>query len=616
MERGFSRDDKMYSTNGDHSPFTANARGYSVAPFPRAVGLDGSDQTLPYSDDGEKGLLCSLLLSPRDVALLCASLPADAFYIPAHRILYELILDFNDQGKPVDFVTVKQALKDRNLLEEVGGPQYLDELYAFVPTAANAKYYLEIVREKYARRNFILECRRASDRATEQTENVDALIDEAVRRIQAIIDRQRRPDPSEEELKAQADAFYLTGDTGFPLPIAKEAYHGLAGEIVRIIGPESEASPEAVLVQFLVAFGNLLGRPLSFYQAAKHRLNLFAVVVGSTSRGRKGTSWMPVEDLLRHLDPRWADEQAAGGIQSGEAIIYSIRDARGEDPGVTDKRLLIKESEFARLLSVSGRSGNTLSAVLRDAWDSPRHLRNKSKTSPDKATDPHVSLIGHITKEDLQALMKTIEHANGFSNRVLWVATRRTKKIARPNYIEWDKHFPDTVAKLRAVRGRFRGVEPGEDKKMRFSREGEEAWETFYQNIDDSQRGSIGAILAREEAQVLRLSMAFGALDSQLTIEPQHLTAARAVWAYCRASAFWAFTNSTGNRLADNILWALQRNPQGLTRKELMVDVAHRNCSKVELDQALSILKGNGQADVRYEKRGSRGPNTEIWFTP
>ncbi|MBV9488857.1 MAG: replicative DNA helicase [Verrucomicrobia bacterium] len=142
---------------------------------------------LPFSEDGEKGVICSLLLSPRDIADQCVlRLQTDAFYIPAHQIVYELVLEFNEKGKPADFVTLKQALKDRGQLEEIGGPEYLDELYSFVPTAANANYYIEIVREKYVLRRLIMACNKLSTQCYDQQDELSTLLDEAEREIFAI----------------------------------------------------------------------------------------------------------------------------------------------------------------------------------------------------------------------------------------------------------------------------------------------------------------------------------------------------------------------------------------------------------------------------------------------
>jgi replicative DNA helicase len=154
-----------------HSPFTARQ-------VPRS---------LPFSEDGEKGVLCSLLLSPRDVADICVlHLRSEAFYIPAHEIIYSLVLEFGEKSKPIEFVALKQALKDRNQLEEVGGPEFLSDLYSFVPTAANASYYIDIVREKYVLRRLISACNRLSTQCYDQQGEIEPLLDEAEKEIFAI----------------------------------------------------------------------------------------------------------------------------------------------------------------------------------------------------------------------------------------------------------------------------------------------------------------------------------------------------------------------------------------------------------------------------------------------
>ncbi len=118
-------------------------------------------RSLPFSEDGEKGVLCSLLLSPRDVLDLCQiKLRPEAFYTPAHQILFNLVAELVDSNKPIDFITLKQALKDRAQLDEIGGPEYLSDLFSFVPSAANADYYIDIIREKYLLRQLIVTCNR------------------------------------------------------------------------------------------------------------------------------------------------------------------------------------------------------------------------------------------------------------------------------------------------------------------------------------------------------------------------------------------------------------------------------------------------------------------------
>ena len=183
---------------------SAPARVGSTEPFERSLSAQGKHQaedkkgylqvvqtagkevprSLPYSEDAEKGVLCSLLLSPREVGDLCIlRLQPDAFYAPAHKIIYELVIEFSDKSKPIDFITMKQSLKDRGFLEEIGGPEFLNELYTFVPTAANAGYYIDIVREKYLLRRLILSCNSLASRCYDDQENVEPLLDDAERQI-------------------------------------------------------------------------------------------------------------------------------------------------------------------------------------------------------------------------------------------------------------------------------------------------------------------------------------------------------------------------------------------------------------------------------------------------
>ena len=157
----------LFRESSSIKPHITLSEGPNRGPAPRS---------LPLSEDGEKGVLCSLLLAPREVADDCVlKLPSEAFYIPAHRIVYDTILVLRDKNRPIDFVSLRQALKDRI--------QYLNELYTFVPTPANADYYITIVREKYQVRRLILACGKISTSCYEPEEEVGLVIDDAEREI-------------------------------------------------------------------------------------------------------------------------------------------------------------------------------------------------------------------------------------------------------------------------------------------------------------------------------------------------------------------------------------------------------------------------------------------------
>ena len=98
------------------------------------------------------------------------------------------------------------------------------------------------------------------------------------------------------------------------------------------------------------------------------------------------------------------------------------------DPGVADKRLLVLEPEFGGVLKALTRDGNKLSAVIRMAWDGDI-LATMTKTSPFRATNAHVGIIGHITADELMWLLTECDQANGLANRFVWVCCRRSKLL-------------------------------------------------------------------------------------------------------------------------------------------------------------------------------------------
>ena len=215
------------------------------------------------------------------------------------------------------------------------------------------------------------------------------------------------------------------------LVLAPEAFHGLAGGFVKLIEPETEADPAAILLQLLVAVGCYFGRLLWFpVEATKHFPNLFCLVVGDTAKARKGTSWGWVELLFTLIDPAWINSNCRSGVVSGEGLIYHTRDPiNADDPGVKDKRLLVQEDEFSQVMKVSKRDSNTTTDQLRKAWDGKHVLATLAKNNAIKATGAHISLIGHITKMELSSLLDRTDIFNGLLNRFLIVLVKRSKLL-------------------------------------------------------------------------------------------------------------------------------------------------------------------------------------------
>lgn len=183
------------------------------------------------------------------------------------------------------------------------------------------------------------------------------------------------PDFSKEKRRATEE---LEPD---PWPVMEEeAYHGLAGEIVKAIEPYTEADPAGLLVSFLAEFGCIIGRsPHLWIDGSYHPLLVYPVLVGKSSKARKGSSGKRIKALFGAVNPTWTRGSYKGSLSSGEGLAYAVRDAEfkagkdGEqvliDEGVTDKRLFLVQSEFGSVLKIMAREGNSLSGVIRDAWD-------------------------------------------------------------------------------------------------------------------------------------------------------------------------------------------------------------------------------------------------------
>ena len=410
----------------------------------------------------------------------------------------------------------------------------------------------------------------------------------------------------------------------WPEPLAEEAFHGLIGDIVRAIDPVTEADQAAVLMQLLVAVGNAVGRRPHFQvEGNRHGLNLFAAVVGDTSKARKGTSWGRVLDLMRSADPDWTGTHIVTGLSSGEGLIWAVRDPISKteairdpktkevidyqdvitDEGIADKRLLVVESELASTLRVMGRDGNTLSPVLREAWDSG-DLRTLTKNSPAVATGAHISVIGHITSDELRRYLDRTEVANGLGNRFLWVCSRRSKTL--PEGGGEIAGRADLVRRLHEALTFAREVD-----EVRRDADAREVWVGVYPKLSEGAPGLLGAMTARAEAQVMRLAALYAVIDRSVLIRVEHLYAALAVWDYVSSSVAFIFGDSLGDPVADELLQALRARPDGMTRTDIR-DLFGRHRSADQITRALTSLHVLNLIHSRPESTGGRP--AERWF--
>jgi hypothetical protein len=440
---------------------------------------------------------------------------------------------------------------------------------------------------------------------------------EVVRRVHEWLGLDRKSTPATPSLLPPQE-------NPWPEPPAEEAFHGPAGQVVRLIEPASEADPVAILIQILIGFGNLVGRTAYFVaEADKHYPNEFAVIVGKTAKARKGTSWGRVRRVLHLVEEVWEKDRVQSGLSSGEGLIWAVRDPiekqervkeRGQparyetvlaDPGVEDKRLMVLEPEFANVLKQTERQGNTLSTVLRLAWDG-LDLRTMTKNSPARAQGAHVSLIGHITADELRRYLSTTEMANGFGNRIMWYCARKSKTLPEGGRVD-DGALSDLARQMGAALGLAR--QAGE---VRREDEARALWAEIYGRLSEDRPGMAGALLARGEAHVMRLAMLYALLDGQKLIRPEHLMAAVALWEYVEQSVYHIFGDALGDPVADDILRLLRANPDGVSRTDLM-HYFGRHQSSERIGRALGLLVEHRLAAQQRVETGGRPQ--ERWVT-
>lgn len=394
------------------------------------------------------------------------------------------------------------------------------------------------------------------------------------------------------------------------------ALRGLAGEFVALASENSEADPAALLITFLVRFGVEVGSgPILLVGDSKHYARGGAVIVGDSSKARKGTSAKPVDRLFGPVEG--SARFSPGPFSSGEGIIYAVRDQVAKwdekkqvevivDPGIDDKRLFILDEEFAGAMAQTKREGNILSMVIRNIWDNG-NLDPLTKTNKTTATNAHIGWVSHITLTELHARLNDSEAFNGFANRILWVCARRSKIVPLPepmDEIKLDHIRQRLVEKILIYRDKeLIKIEMGFETKLVWAGK-------YYAELTKDNPGLVGCVINRAEAQALRLAMLYCLLDGMTTIRLEHLEAALALWRYCEASARYIFHGRQTDGVAEKILAALTERP--MTGTEIFGIFAN-NIKKEQLETALSRLKASGLIIDEKSSSAGKGRRPVLW---
>lgn len=400
--------------------------------------------------------------------------------------------------------------------------------------------------------------------------------------------------------------------------LSLDALPGWIGEFVHLACEHSEADPAAVLITALCRFAAEIGSsPYVAVGDAKHRGRTNAVIVGASSKARKGTSGKPVERLFSEI-PTGA-RCSPGPLSSGEGLIYAVRDETREfnakaqeyiitDPGVSDKRLFIQDEEFAAVLNCTRREGNTVSSIIRGFFDDG-NAEPLTKTVRIKATGAHVVIVAHIVELELTSLMNQVQRSNGFGNRFLWILSRRQKLMALPSPMpdhEVDRLRQIVVSRLHAAR---------DMQRVTMSTQATQLWIDSYPGLTMDYEGVAGSLVNRTEAHAIRLALIYALCAGHYQIEVDDLKAALAVVDYSRRSAFRIFGGAPADRRKSKILDALKAAPNHeMTVTEIANNLFKKHLKSDDLQKLL--LEMESSKLVALEKVSTTGaPKTIVRFT-
>lgn len=580
----------------------------------------GTPKLPPQNLEAEQGVFGAILQDNEVIPIVLTIVQARDFFRDAHQVIFRAVVHLYESGVAVDCITLHEELTKRDQVHAIGGDTYLGQLLTSVPHAANAKFHAEIVREKSLSRATIELGQEMVRDGHSGKYTSEELWQRASERIVEV--------PTGPGLIEIEDDL---GPRPWPDPLDNAAYHGVAGELVRLIEPHTEADPVAILIQFLVGVGSMIGRRPRFrHEQTWHHSNLFCCIVGNSATARKGTSWDHVRAILGTCDPDWKARGLDSGLSSGEGLIWSVRDPvhRREkvngrqgggvggyqeievDPGIDDKRKLFVETEFGGTLSQLTRDGNTLETVMRQAFDSG-DLRSTTKNNLARATGAHISVAAHITCEELHRRLPETSAVNGFANRFMWVCARRSKKLPHGGKIH-TVDFGDVVRQLSAAAWWATNAFPDEEGiRCGRSTEANEVWEQAYDALSEAKPGLLGAVLNRSLPLSMRLAMIYAILDRTEVISAAHLRAGLAVWKYCEQSVGYIFGERLGDNLAERIHAYLKAKGKPCSRNQIKRDLSGGHFDADTIERALLTLERSGLA--RKQKIKTTGRPCIMW---
>lgn len=150
--------------------------------------MDDVTRALPHALGPEKSLLSSMLQDPQEYIGIAIEerLTSSHFYLPSHSTLFDFLIELFEGGQDIELVSLVQKLLDRGLLDRVGGPASLTDIYTYAPSPGHFRHHLQLVKDKFVLRSIIQNSNEAIAQAYDAPSEVNDLLDNVEAKILAI----------------------------------------------------------------------------------------------------------------------------------------------------------------------------------------------------------------------------------------------------------------------------------------------------------------------------------------------------------------------------------------------------------------------------------------------
>ncbi|SFK52334.1 Protein of unknown function [Amycolatopsis sacchari] len=417
--------------------------------------------------------------------------------------------------------------------------------------------------------------------------------------------------PGADEFEAKAAAAVARARAWLPT-LDDAVFDCYLGHLVRQVEPTSEADPVAILASLLCFAGVHLGRdPHVRAGDDPHPLLVWPLLIGHTNTGKKGSSWSAAKRLITATDSDFVLGNITAGLTSGEGLAqrFALPDDADDEPdsdgGPRDLRLLVMEPEWGGVMAKMKREGNSLSQVLRAAWEGGdlSTLTVKARVAPES----HVGIVAHITPDEFRAKLSDADMAGGTYNRFL------------PLAVAWSKALPDSVgADPNLVSSLAAGLGDRLDTGARLgaldlAEDARPLWRALYLEFNtDTHHPKVAQFVSRALPYCKRIAGIHAALDGEPAIRAAHLAAAAALVRYSIDSARALFVNTvTPAKLA---AWIAEAGDTGRTKTEITKGFFGGNTPNADIAALLTQLTDAGMI-TRGSRRppGGKGRPTEIY---